>query len=445
MRKITYNGDIKIIKKIVELLNRKAPLPLDSDGNAKWGTNGQMLVTDGTGSTNWVTPPAAQVQSDWNEADNTKPDFIKNKPSDATQSTSGFMSSSDKTKLDGIQSGADAVSWTQITNTGTKIAEIDINGTSTDVYAPTGGGSGGHTIQDADGTDLTARSTLQFAGYLKADDDSVNSKTVVDDTPTEVQWSTWLTMTDAQKAGTKWIIKGVPKNGGTPTSNSVSVISDGVKTYGQIIADLDALADKDKLTPNSYIVFSSLVHRIQEKKAGENRFTSDCQYLQNRKYSQTIQLDEHKFFVFDILNGSITGYDFTNTVPSSGFEATLYYNLIASVGVDNSWKKVAYSTPQSLTAGSYVQVTLSATPNLSSYNEVMFALCDHYTPGNSDTIESTTIAPVGVVGTMLASFSDYGSSAILQFGGDKTTLSKAFIKINQTYANNTFYVEVYAR
>lgn len=41
--------------------------------------------------------------------------------------------------------GGDTVTWTQIqTSTGaTKIAEIDINGTPTDVYAPTGGGGGG--------------------------------------------------------------------------------------------------------------------------------------------------------------------------------------------------------------------------------------------------------------------------------------------------------------
>lgn len=37
--------------------------------------------------------------------------------------------------------GGDTVSWTQVTQSGTKIAEIDINGTSTDVYAPSGGGS----------------------------------------------------------------------------------------------------------------------------------------------------------------------------------------------------------------------------------------------------------------------------------------------------------------
>lgn len=45
-----------------------------------------------------------------------------------------------KTKLDGIQTSATATSWSQIqTSTGgTKIATITINGTDTDVYAPTG-------------------------------------------------------------------------------------------------------------------------------------------------------------------------------------------------------------------------------------------------------------------------------------------------------------------
>lgn len=38
--------------------------------------------------------------------------------------------------------GGDTVSWTQIEQSGTKIAEIDINGTSQDVYAPSGGGGG---------------------------------------------------------------------------------------------------------------------------------------------------------------------------------------------------------------------------------------------------------------------------------------------------------------
>lgn len=42
--------------------------------------------------------------------------------------------------------GGDTVSWTQIQQSGTKIAEIDINGTSQNVYAPSGGGGGGGLI-----------------------------------------------------------------------------------------------------------------------------------------------------------------------------------------------------------------------------------------------------------------------------------------------------------
>lgn len=39
--------------------------------------------------------------------------------------------------------GGGSVQWTQIQTTGTKIAEIEINGVSQDVYAPSGGGSAG--------------------------------------------------------------------------------------------------------------------------------------------------------------------------------------------------------------------------------------------------------------------------------------------------------------
>lgn len=41
------------------------------------------------------------------------------------------------TKLNGITDGADAVSWSQATQSGTKVATITINGTDIDVYVPT--------------------------------------------------------------------------------------------------------------------------------------------------------------------------------------------------------------------------------------------------------------------------------------------------------------------
>ena len=55
----------------------------------------------------------------------------------ATTSANGLMSSSDKSKLDGIQAGADAVSFSRSLPSGTKIGTININGTNTDIYAPT--------------------------------------------------------------------------------------------------------------------------------------------------------------------------------------------------------------------------------------------------------------------------------------------------------------------
>ena len=56
MKQIQYTGSSKLISRIVHLLNRKAPLPLDGQGDAVWGTNGQVLTTDGNGNTSWTTP-----------------------------------------------------------------------------------------------------------------------------------------------------------------------------------------------------------------------------------------------------------------------------------------------------------------------------------------------------------------------------------------------------
>ena len=52
----------------------------------------------------------------------------------ATTSASGFMSASDKSKLDGITASADSVSFTRSLTAGTKVGTITINGTGTDIY-----------------------------------------------------------------------------------------------------------------------------------------------------------------------------------------------------------------------------------------------------------------------------------------------------------------------
>lgn len=55
----------------------------------------------------------------------------------ATTGANGLMSSSDKSKLDGIRAGADAVSFSRSLSSGTKIGTININDVNTDIYAPT--------------------------------------------------------------------------------------------------------------------------------------------------------------------------------------------------------------------------------------------------------------------------------------------------------------------
>ena len=55
----------------------------------------------------------------------------------ATTEANGLMSSAMVTKLNGIQAGADAVTFTQNLKSGTKVGTININGTDIELFAPT--------------------------------------------------------------------------------------------------------------------------------------------------------------------------------------------------------------------------------------------------------------------------------------------------------------------
>ena len=78
----------------------------------------------------------------------------------ATTSAAGLMSASDKSKLDGITSSADSVSFSQSLTSGTQVGTITINGTATKLYAPTN-------------TDTTySNATTSAAGLMSASDKS---------------------------------------------------------------------------------------------------------------------------------------------------------------------------------------------------------------------------------------------------------------------------------
>lgn len=64
--------------------------------------------------------------------------------------------------------GGDSVSWSQLQASGTKIAEIDINGVTTDVYAPTGGGGSSvnySTTEQVVGTWINSKPVYQKTFY----------------------------------------------------------------------------------------------------------------------------------------------------------------------------------------------------------------------------------------------------------------------------------------
>lgn len=110
--------------------------------------------------------------------------------------------------------GGDTVTWTQIVNSGTKIATISINGVPTDVYAPNGGGGNGHVIEDAAGVDMAARANLQFIG-ADVTDDSANDRTVVDMSYTEISYADWLLLSQQEKENGRWDVTDVPGVEGT--------------------------------------------------------------------------------------------------------------------------------------------------------------------------------------------------------------------------------------
>lgn len=73
-----------------------------------------------------------------------------------------------------------------LTNPNTPVSQQDLQDFYHKILPYMGGsseGGGGHTIEDAEGTDLTQRNTLQFGEGLSATDDSTNEKTVVDIDP----------------------------------------------------------------------------------------------------------------------------------------------------------------------------------------------------------------------------------------------------------------------
>lgn len=96
------------------------------------------------------------------------------------------------------------VEWTQTQTTGTKIAEIDIDGTTTDVYAPSGGGGGSVNYSETEhviGTWIDSKplyeKTINFGALTNNTNKSVahgiaDVKTIIEATGYTYNGSLWV-------------------------------------------------------------------------------------------------------------------------------------------------------------------------------------------------------------------------------------------------------------
>ena len=114
------NSDWNASSGVAEILNKPSLATVATTGAYSDLTGTPSLATVATTGaysdlTGTPTIPAAQVQSDWNQSDNTQVDFIKNKPSLATVATTGAYS--DLSGTPNLATVATSGSYSDLTNT----------------------------------------------------------------------------------------------------------------------------------------------------------------------------------------------------------------------------------------------------------------------------------------------------------------------------------------
>ena len=97
----------------------------------------KAATSSAAGGAGLVPAPAAGAQTKYLRGDATWQTPPNTTYSVVTTSTNGLMSTAMLTKLNGITDSADSVSFARTVTSGTKLATITINGSATDIYAPT--------------------------------------------------------------------------------------------------------------------------------------------------------------------------------------------------------------------------------------------------------------------------------------------------------------------
>lgn len=207
-------------------------------------------------------------------------------------------------------------------NTPRNIADVladELSNIADKIQGGGSGGSGGHIIQNASGANLTQRNTMQFADS-HVSDDSTNEKTVIENIKSVAS----ADYSSETEDGLYLIPDGEGSVIEPASEDFVKVVSDGMKTWGQLLNELYTLLDLSKLKSNSVIVGEG--YFLVLVRSGTRKYFSSA-YVPNTSSSQTVTMalgDNNSYYrAYNSSDGTMS--DVTSSVPSSGTKITLYY------------------------------------------------------------------------------------------------------------------------
>ena len=177
------------------------------------------------------------------------------------------------------------VSVTQITSTGTKIATVTVDGTATDLYAPSGGGGGG-TITDVtvDGTSVVTGTTAAIDLTGKSDVGHTHTKSAITDFPTTVSSFT-------NDAG---YITGVTSTD-TPTADTIAEFDSDAHINSEDMSAQDVSDFVDNLNTSAVTLFEDISDKI----------TLDSRWTNLSKFAYRV--GKACFFYIEAYASTVTG------------------------------------------------------------------------------------------------------------------------------------------
>jgi hypothetical protein len=185
-----------------------------------------------------------------------------------------------------------------------------------------GGGSGGHTIQNASGTNMPQEPTMQFTDS-HVSDDSTNEKTVIENiksvTETQFESATEDGLYDVDVEGAEI---------GEISEDYVEVTADGNKTYAQLLNELYADADLIKANGSTTrLIIGVSIFNI----FGLSNY--ECYFSAASLNGQLPATEEIRVSSSSYYNRYRQGQfsDLSSTKPTSGTKITLYYGTDKAV------------------------------------------------------------------------------------------------------------------